>query len=87
MEHELGPGEARRVDNGHLVVGPGGICFCFCPNSLCFISPHSAYNAWIVPIMPNYAAIFRLALPGGVDRPVHHLPHGGLRLHPWQDLP
>jgi hypothetical protein len=43
----------------HLEVGPGGICFLFCPNSLCSIPKSACYArsmpncAHLCPMMPT----------------------------------
>jgi hypothetical protein len=36
-------------------VGPGGICFLFCPNSLCLIPQIQHIKLGLCTIMPNYA--------------------------------
>jgi len=38
-----------------LVVGPGGTCFFFCPNVLCFIPQIQPTMLGTCPIMHNYA--------------------------------
>jgi hypothetical protein len=38
-----------------LAVGPGGICFFFCPDSLCLIPQIQPNTLCFSPMMPNYA--------------------------------
>jgi len=38
-----------------LPVGPSGICFCFCPNVLCFIPQIQSIMLELCRIMPNYS--------------------------------
>ena len=39
----------------HEQVGPGEICFLFCPNSLCLTPQIQPVMLEVCPIMPNYA--------------------------------
>jgi hypothetical protein len=41
-----------------IEVGGDGLCFFFCPNSLCFIPQTQPNMLWLCPLMPNHAQLF-----------------------------
>jgi hypothetical protein len=51
VENELSVSERRH----ELAVGPYGICYIFCPNSLCSIPKIQPVTLGLCPIMPEYA--------------------------------
>jgi len=58
----------RFFATGSIEVGPGRICFRFCPNSLCLILQHQPIMLEVCPIMPHNANQFAHRRSGKCQR-------------------